>query len=70
MKFNKQTNEKERLLDLIKHAYKEQSLELEVLINVDKEKTTYDDFLNIIQRLKGQSIFVREITKEDLNISK
>ena len=68
MKFNKQTNEKERLLDLIKHAYKDQSLELEVLINVDKEKTTYNDFLNIIQRLKGQSLFVREITKEDLNI--
>ena len=69
MKFDKQSNEKEKLIDLIRHSLTDPILELEALINIDdKNKLVFNDFINILKRLKGQSIFRKEITKEVLNI--
>ncbi len=56
MKFNKQTNEKQRLLDLIKKSHQNKTLELEAILHYQKSQKPiqYEDFLACLKRIKNQ----------------
>lgn len=62
MKFNKQTNEKQRLLDLIRKSHQNKSFELEALIHNqnhgnNEKSIKYDDFIACLKRIKNQKEF-------------
>jgi hypothetical protein len=71
MKFNKQTNEKQRLLDLIKKSHKNNLFELEALINTQSPDKTikYDDFISCLKRIKNKKEFKVIPSYEIININ-
>ncbi len=71
MKFNKQTNEKQRVLDLIKKAHLNKNFELEALIYYQglEKLIKYDDFISCLKRLKGQKGFKLYPSVEVININ-
>ena len=71
MKFNKQTNEKQRLLELIKKSHTNKSFELEALIsNQGLDKVIkYDDFIACLKRVKNQKEFKIIPAVEIININ-
>lgn len=71
MKFNKQTNEKGRLIELIKKSHENKTLELEALIYHQgcQKLINYDDFLSSLSRIKNQKDFKALQPKEILNIT-
>jgi hypothetical protein len=75
MRFNKQTNEKQRLLDLIRKSHQNKSFELEALIHNqnhgnDKDKAIkYDDFIACLKRIKNQKEFKVIPAIEVININ-
>uniref|UniRef100_A0A6C0E5R2 mRNA (guanine-N(7))-methyltransferase n=1 Tax=viral metagenome TaxID=1070528 RepID=A0A6C0E5R2_9ZZZZ len=71
MKFNKQTNEKGRLIELIKKSHQNKNIELEALIHHEgcHKLIKYDDFLSCLSRIKNQKEFKSLTPKEVLNIT-
>jgi hypothetical protein len=71
MKFNKQTNEKGRLVELIKKSHQNKNIELEALIYHEgcNKLIKYDDFLACLSRIKNQKEFKSLAPKEILNIT-
>ena len=60
MKFNKQTNEKQRLLDIIKKSHMNKTFELEAIVyhkgsgSGSEKMIKYDDFVACLKRIKNQ----------------
>ena len=71
MKFNKQTNEKQRLLDLIKKSHQNKTLELEAILHYQKSQKAiqYEDFLACLKRIKNQKEFKAYPAMELININ-
>jgi hypothetical protein len=71
MKFNKQNNEKQRLLELINKSHQNKNLELEALVYYQgiQKIIKYDDFLACLKRIKNQREFKMYPSKEILNIN-
>ena len=71
MKFNKQTNEKGRLIELISKSHQNKTLELEALIYHQgcQKIIKYDDFLSSLSRIKNQRQFKALFPREILNIT-
>lgn len=67
MKFNKQTNEKQRLLELIQRSHENKNFELEALIH--SKGIQYDDFVACLKRIKNQKEFKMYPAEEVLNIA-
>jgi mRNA (guanine-N7-)-methyltransferase len=70
MKLNKQTNEKQRLLQLINKSHQNKKLELEALVYHQgiKKNISYNDFISCLKRIKNQKEFKMFPAKEVLNI--
>lgn len=71
MKLNKQTREKERLLELIEKSHQNKGLELEALIYHQgcQKLIKYGDFLASLSRVKNQNNLKPLLPKEILNVS-
>ncbi len=71
MKFNKQTNEKQRLLELIHRSHQNKNLELEALVYYQgiQKLIQYDDFVACLKRIKNQNEFKMYPPNEVLNIT-
>lgn len=71
MKFNKQTNEKQRLLGLIHRSHQNKNFELEALVynNGLQKLIQYDDFIACLKRIKNQHEFKMYPPAEILNIT-
>jgi hypothetical protein len=71
MKFNKQTNEKQRLLDIIKKSHTNKNFELEAIVyHKGSEKLIkYDDFVACLKRIKNQKEFKVHPAVEVINIT-
>ena len=71
MKFNKQTNEKQRLLELIHRSHQNKNFELEALVYYQglQKLIQYDDFVACLKRIKNQHEFKMYPPSEVLNIT-
>lgn len=70
MKFDKESREKDRLLECINLALSNKLLELECVIGNSNmnSRNTRIDFVNVIKRIKGKSPFLKETVKDSLII--
>jgi len=71
MKFNRQTNEKQRILELIKKANENKEYELEALIYHQpiQKLVKYDHFISCLKRVKNQKEFKASPAIEIINIT-
>jgi hypothetical protein len=73
MKFNKQTNEKQRLLDIIKKSHMNKTFELEAIVyhkgSGSEKMIKYDDFVACLKRIKNQKEFKVHPAVEVINIT-
>jgi hypothetical protein len=70
MKFNRKTQEKERIINLIEHFYKADNLELEAIIYGigSQYKLNYHDFVDTYQRLLADNDLAEVKPQDILNI--
>ena len=70
MNFDKPTSEHSKLIDLIKHTERNNSLELESIITFGMgQSLSYSNFIDVISRLKNQNIIKTPRIKEFLKIN-
>ena len=70
MNFDKPTSEHSKLIDLIKHAERNNSLELESIITFGMgQSLSYSNFIDVVSRLKDQKIIKPPQIKEFLKIN-